>query len=312
MSQQAKGKPGDPGGPSSEPDALTLMRACFEHSPDALGISRDGVRLFVNPAHVRLFGYASEAEFLGRDTLENVARDERPKIEDKVRRRSAGHEPDGVYETVGIRKDGSVFDMEVSACRFTLEGQVYTVVTLRDITARKKMECELAAIRQELEDRVKHRTSELAAREKELVSKQNELTEVNKALRRISDQNREEQKRLERTIAGNIEDLVLPYLKRLKEMGLNDEQRVLANVLEANLTELVDPFLRKLGGQHENLTPREVEVANLVRLGKTSKEISRILDISKRAVEFHRDRLRRKLGLKRRKKNLRVYLSSLS
>jgi len=62
---------------------------------------------------------------------------------------------------------------------------------------------------------------------------------------------------------------------------------------------------------HSNLSPREIEVANLVRMGATSKEISSILSVSKRAVEFHRDSLRRKLGLKKSKRNLRAYLVSL-
>ncbi len=152
----------------------------------------------------------------------------------------------------------------------------------------------------------------LRERDVDLEVKARELTETNEALRLLLSQNREDGKRLEQRIVANVEDLVLPYLQRMKETPLDMDQRVYLSVVESNLTELISPFMRQLGNRHANLTPREIEVANLVRMGTTSKEIARLLKISKRAVEFHRDSLRNKLGLKKTKQNLRAYLSSLS
>ncbi|MBW1988595.1 MAG: PAS domain-containing protein [Deltaproteobacteria bacterium] len=149
-------------------------------------------------------------------------------------------------------------------------------------------------------------------KESDLEIKARELTETNEALRLLLNQRREDVKRLEQRIVANVEDLVLPYLQRMRETPLDMDQRVYLSVVESNLTELVSPFMRQLGTRHANLTPREIEVANLVRMGTTSKEIARLLKISKRAVEFHRDSLRNKLGLKKTKQNLRAYLSSLS
>ncbi|MBW1989888.1 MAG: PAS domain-containing protein [Deltaproteobacteria bacterium] len=146
----------------------------------------------------------------------------------------------------------------------------------------------------------------------ELEIKVRELKETNDALRILLNQSREEAKRLKQRILSNVEDLVLPYLYRMKETPLDADQQVCLAVAEHNLSELVSPFMRHLGNQHANLTPREIEVANLVRMGTTSREIARLLNISKRAVEFHRDSLRSKLGLKRTKQNLRAYLSSMS
>lgn len=145
----------------------------------------------------------------------------------------------------------------------------------------------------------------------ELEVKARHLEEVNEALRSLLKQSKEDYRKFEQRIVANVEDLVLPYVKRLKDTSLDMDQQVYLNVIESNLTELVAPFMRRLGDKHANLTPREIEVANLVRMGATSKEIAKLLNISKRAVEFHRDSLRRKLGLKKTKRNLRAYLASL-
>jgi len=69
-------------------------------------------------------------------------------------------------------------------------------------------------------------------------------------------------------------------------------------------------------GEHQStktwafITPRELEVGNLVKDGKTSKEIAEILNSTERAVVAHRTNLRKKLGLEK-KSNLRTYLISL-
>ena len=74
---------------------------------------------------------------------------------------------------------------------------------------------------------------------------------------------------------------------------------------------IISPFLRHMTLTHYKLTPKELRVANLVKEGKTNKEIADLLHLSIRSVEFHRDNIREKLGLKNKKANLQSFLLSL-
>jgi DNA-binding CsgD family transcriptional regulator len=59
------------------------------------------------------------------------------------------------------------------------------------------------------------------------------------------------------------------------------------------------------------LTPVEMEVANFVRHGRTTKEIATLMNISSRTVDMHRLNIRRKLGIHRTGTNLRSFLLSV-
>ncbi|MBI5097680.1 MAG: PAS domain S-box protein [Nitrospirae bacterium] len=117
-----------------------IFRAVFENSLDAIGVSKSGVHVFVNPAYLSLFGYKSSDELTGRSILELIAPEERDKVMENVRRRPKGYIVPSVYETLGLRKDGTKFDMDVHVSSYEQAGEIYTLVILRDITERKKTE----------------------------------------------------------------------------------------------------------------------------------------------------------------------------
>ncbi len=144
--------------------------------------------------------------------------------------------------------------------------------------------------------------------EKELRIKSESLEEVNSALKLLLKRVEEGQVSLEERILSNIRELVLPYVDRLKKTELSDYQVSCLKIAETNLDNIASSFLYHLKMKYLNLTHREIQVATLVKEGKSVKEIAKLLSVSAKTVEFHRNSLRNKLGLKNKKANLRAHL----
>ena len=144
--------------------------------------------------------------------------------------------------------------------------------------------------------------------EKELRIKTESLEEVNAALNVLLKRLEEGQISLEEKILSNIRELVLPYLDKMKKATLSDYQVSCLNIAETNLNNIASSFLYHLKMKYLSLTHREIQVATLVKEGKSVKEIAKLLNVTAKTVEFHRNRLRNKLGLKNKKANLRAHL----
>ena len=117
-----------------------------------------------------------------------------------------------------------------------------------------------------------------------------------------------DRKELEQTVLFNVRQLAEPYLEKLKNSSMDQEQKELLEVLTASLGEIISPLSRQFVATELNLTPSEARIANLIKFGKTSKEIAEILSLSIRTIETHRRKIRTKLGLKENKINLQSYL----
>jgi DNA-binding CsgD family transcriptional regulator len=152
----------------------------------------------------------------------------------------------------------------------------------------------------------------LKARERELEDKTRSLEEANTALKVLLKRREEDREELEEQILANLRELTLPYLDELKKVPVSDRLRLQVHLIEKNLSEIASPFLRRLKSLYATLTPREIQVADLVKDGRTTKEIADLLHTSVRSVEFHRDNLRRKCGLTNQKTNLRSHLLTLT
>jgi PAS domain S-box-containing protein len=121
----------------------TMFRAIFENSIDAIGVSKEGLQVNVNPMFLKLFGFSNVAEMHGKPILDIIAPSEHPRIMENMKRRAKGKEVPSIYETRGIRKDGTEFDLSVHISSYELEGDNYSLAILRDITDRKQAEKEL-------------------------------------------------------------------------------------------------------------------------------------------------------------------------
>ncbi len=137
------------------------------------------------------------------------------------------------------------------------------------------------------------------------------LQEANAALRVLLKQRDEDRTELEESLLRNVKHLIAPYLDKLKKSRLAVEQLRFVEIMESHLREITSPFVHKLSAPMLGLTPTEIRVAELIRQGKSSKEIGELLGITENSVIFHRQGIRRKLDLTGKKLNLQTYLGTL-
>jgi len=149
----------------------------------------------------------------------------------------------------------------------------------------------------------------LKSKDKELETKTSKLKEINSALNVLLEKRKADQIELEDKILINVESLIKPYLDKLQQSSLDERKKNILNIIQTNLDEITSSFALNLSSGYRKLTPKEIQIANFIKQGKISKEIADILCLSVKTVEFHRDNIRKKLGIKNKKINLQSYLS---
>ena len=170
---------------------------------------------------------------------------------------------------------------------------VGAIQSIRDVTDRKRAE------------------KALKKREKELELKSRNLEELNTALNVLLRQREMDKEELEERTLSNVKHLVLPYIEKLKKSSLDAKDEAYIGIIESNLKDIVSPFSQKLSSKYITFTPRELQVANLIKEGRTTKEIAELLNTSPGTIDFHRNNIRNKLNLKNRRANLKSYLLTL-
>jgi len=148
----------------------------------------------------------------------------------------------------------------------------------------------------------------LQSKDRQLESKTRDLEQVNSALKVLIKNIDEEKNEVGEKIISNVIQLIKPYLVKLKKSQMNQRQKTYLEIIQTNLDHILSPFSRDFSSLYYNLTPQEIQVANLVKHGKTTKDIAEIMNLSLKTIEFHRTNIRKKMGLKNRKVNLRTHL----
>lgn len=238
-------------------------------------------------------------------------------------------------EIAGVNKKGRKIPVQLSAS-LVRDDEGYPLClycSFVDISYRQQVEEELRRAKEELEEKVQERTASLQKtnkelqeeirerenaqqalqnKQQELEQKANDLQELNTTLQVLLEKREQDKREMERKVLSQVEELIMPYLQEMWENELTPQQQTCLQQACSNLQNIVSPFALNMRSPETNLTPSQLRVAELIKQGQSSKQIAEAMHISERAVEFHRNSIRHRLGLQHKKINLRSYLLSLS
>ncbi len=144
--------------------------------------------------------------------------------------------------------------------------------------------------------------------EDELLTSSVKLQEANTALKVLLEQRDLERCEVEQNIQTNVSKLILPSVCALENSKMTESQRISLESIKINLQLLTEAHVSQFGGSITKLSSTEMQVANFVKAGKSTKEIAQFLDIASSTVNTHRDSIRKKLGIKNMKMNLKKEL----
>jgi len=264
----------------------------IETTPDWVWeTDRDGVYTYISPRVKDLLGY-EVSEVLGKTPFDLMPKEEAQRIGKIFKEKVIKKEPFYNLENINRHKNGHFVVLETNGIPiFDKESQLkgYRGID-RDITERKKAE-----------EALKKSESELRAQKLALEQKNLALKEIIEHIERTKN-------KIKKDIAINVNESLLPILQKLKIKGVLSKY---INLLRHRLEELTSSFGCKITEKTIKLTPREIEICNMIEGGLTSKELSELLNISRQTIEKHRKNIRKKLGISNKKINLTSFLQKL-
>ncbi|MDH3891196.1 MAG: LuxR C-terminal-related transcriptional regulator [candidate division Zixibacteria bacterium] len=164
-------------------------------------------------------------------------------------------------------------------------------------------------LQEEIADRCQAE-ADLAIANQILEAKHQELHERNVALQQVLSRIEEEKTMLAFQVRTNIDRLIKPIVRALEDKADPVEKRQL-QLLATSLEQATKPLGDKLQSIYASLTPREVEISNMVKNGLTSKQAGTLLGLSEATIRKHRRNIRKKLGIANQQQNLSSYLKTL-
>lgn len=255
-------------------------RDLVENAPVGIYVTTvQGDILYANRALAVMYGYSSVKEMMASNSTRHYRNpEERNAFLNQLRQGGAGR----AFEVKRLTRDGET--------RYSLVTGIFRGDTISGM---------IVDITEQVEA---HQT---------LKAQSGSLEEMNTALRVLLKQRDSDRAMVEESLRRNVRDLVFPYLEKLKNQN-GVVARTMAEIIETNLKDILTPFLHTITTRYTHLTPREIEIADLIRKGKTTKEIAELLAMSPRTIDIHRLNLRKKLAIQNTKVSLKTFLLSIS
>ncbi len=246
----------------------------------------DTTIVYTNPSFEKMFGYAP-GEMIGKHvSIVNAPTDKTPR--ETTIKIMAFIKKHGYWngEVKNIKKDGTTFWCHATVSVFEHDVHKKVLITAHtDITEHKKAE-------------------------KRIREQSRSLTQKNNALKELLEQISLEKQGITERITTNLKTLLIPKLRRLKNKLANSDKKQIKSI-ETAIKNIASGFGSKITDKRIFLSPREIEVCDLIREGLKNKAIARELSLSSATVETMRKRIRNKLRLQHKSINLSTYLQSL-
>ncbi len=265
-------------------------RQIFELSPEAIVIiDPKGLILDVNARLSEWLGYGQQ-EVVGKNFLDLpfLPMDTKSKVKANLSQRMAGQKV-APYELEFITKSG--------------EKQVGRIVANPIRNEDGEIIQDLGMI-SDITERIQS--------EQELKRKTKNLEEVVTALKVLLEQREIDRAELGEKVLLNVSKRILPYLDKLKSKNAKDSKKTYIDIIESNLNDIISPFMHNLSNNFDKLSPTEIQVVDMIKQGKTTKEIAETMNVATSTIDTHRNHIREKLGIKNKNINLTTYLASLS
>lgn len=288
-------------------EALRIAAAAFEAQEGIMVTDSQRIIIRVNKAFTQLTGYSAE-DAVGQPVsiLKSGQHDAafyQAQWEVIVR--------DGYWqgEIWDQRKNGDVFPawMTITAVSAADGRTTHYVGSFLDITLQKQVEKVLLDDRIRLNRQVEKSMVELS----QLKEESGELNTALKVMIKLQETQSSEAKNL---LILELKQEVMPFLQRLKGSSRDPKHIRLLSTLDANLQRLISSYgsATSLTSVYKNLTPKEIQVASMVREGASTKAIAATLSLSPETISIHRKNIRKKLGLDSKADNLRSNLITLA
>jgi PAS domain S-box-containing protein len=132
-------------------------RTLINQASDGILIVQDGLYKFMNPAFFEITGFTEE-ELMNKPFINNIAEEYREHIIDIHTRRMKGMPVPNIFNTVGLKKDGSRIFLEFNTSTIELNGRPASFIIMRDYTEREEARIALLKNKEALKEANKRLT----------------------------------------------------------------------------------------------------------------------------------------------------------
>lgn len=279
--------------PETPADRDRLFQMILETMPAGLLIQqKPGQIAFVNHRFAEMTGYQTD-QLAGKPLNEIVYLEDQNDVSQKADRAIAGKPAPAQFTFRVVTKDNRLKNLRAQAFHAPWPDCPTLIWYVYDISQEKSSE------------------EVLTEKESTIAEQKREIQNLNAALKVLIDHQESEKNDQNHNLVISLKKMIFPYLDKIKAGKMDNASRTYLSMIEFNLKDLISSLPNAPVNQMQNLTSTETQVADLIRQGKTSKEIAAMLNVSTAAISFHRHNLRKKMGLRKKKTTLRSHLQSL-